>query len=55
LFIRVSSVFIRGSITILWMKTVWIGIVFLLAYGAFSMKTQAAQEVLPLHVVYFGS
>ncbi len=31
------------------MKPVWIGIVFFLVYGLFSMKTQAAEGVFAAH------
>jgi hypothetical protein len=31
------------------MKPVWIGIVFFLVYGMFSMKTQAAEGVFTAH------
>jgi arginine exporter protein ArgO len=34
------------------MKPVWMGIVFLLVYGLFSMKTQAAEEVPYAHAAF---
>jgi len=33
------------------MKPVWIGIVFFLVYGLFSIKTQAAEGVFTPHTV----
>ena len=37
------------------MKPVWLGIIFIIIYGLFSMKSQAAEEVLAAHAVFAGS
>lgn len=37
------------------MKPVWLGIIFIILYGLFSMKSQAAEEVLTTDVVFAGS
>ena len=37
------------------MKPVWIGIVFFLVYGLFSIKTQAAEGVFTAHTEIYAS
>jgi hypothetical protein len=36
------------------MKPIWLGIIFFLLYGLFSMKSRAAEEALAAHAVLGG-
>lgn len=37
------------------MKPIWLGIIFILVYGLFSMKSYAAEEVSPEYTIFVGS
>ncbi len=37
------------------MKSVWVGIVFFLVYGLFSIKSQAAEMVVSVHAEFAQS